>query len=159
VFVTVWTCPVEGPSGVTNQPSIETEITCHPRRRLDAMVRSSTADYDSSDAGGVQACFQVSSNKSTIHSLHDNRLFASLLGLILYAITCLIRRKGRTGTRAFMANVEDRRVFCPKGRQQVGNPGYSVRVVSPLASGLPLVKRALHVDNNKCNHGMLTIPQ
>jgi hypothetical protein len=39
VFVTVWTYPIEGPSGITNQPSIETEITCHPRCRLDAMVR------------------------------------------------------------------------------------------------------------------------
>lgn len=91
VFISIGTCPVEGPGRVTGQPSIETEIASHPRGCLNAMVRGSAADYDRSDAGGAKPRFQVSSNEGAVHSPHDDRFSRSLLGLVFNEITCPIR--------------------------------------------------------------------
>jgi len=91
VFVTIGTCPVEGPGRVTDQPGVETEIASHPRGCFNAMIRSSAADYCSSDAGGAKPCFQISSNEGAVHSLHDDRFAFSLPGLVPYEITCPIR--------------------------------------------------------------------
>src|ERR1700742_5371250 len=49
--------------------------------------------------------------------------------------------------------MEDRRALRAKRVEQIGDPRHRVRIVAPLAGGLPFVKGALHVDDDKGGGG------
>src|SRR5204862_7283179 len=55
--------------------------------------------------------------------------------------------------RSLMANMKDRRPAVSERLQQFGDPRNGFRIVSPLAGGLPFIKRTLHVDDNQGGPG------
>ena len=55
---------------------------------------------------------------------------------------------------AFVADVEDRRAARPERCEQVNNARHRIRIVAPLARGLPFVERALDVDDDEGGEGM-----
>ena len=47
-----------------------------------------------------------------------------------------------------MANVKNRRAARPECAQEIDDPGNCLRTVAPLARRLPLIERALDVDDD-----------
>jgi hypothetical protein len=48
-----------------------------------------------------------------------------------------------------MPDMENRRDEVPERLQEVGDPRHRLRIVAPLARGLPLIERLLDIDDNK----------
>lgn len=52
-----------------------------------------------------------------------------------------------------VTDVKDRRTFGSERRQQIRNSRYGMRIIAAPAGVLPLVKRSLHIYNDKRDHG------
>ncbi len=50
--------------------------------------------------------------------------------------------------------MEDRRAAVAERREQIGDAPYRLRIVAPLAGGLPLVEGTLHVDDDEGGGGL-----
>jgi hypothetical protein len=56
-----------------------------------------------------------------------------------------------------MTNVKNRRAMVSECVQQIDDSRNGLRIVSPLACGLPFIERTLHVDDNQGCAGGSTI--
>src|SRR5262249_3283214 len=120
-----------------------------PRRGLDAMIGGGAADDERGDAARPQARLEISADKGAVDALDDHGLAGTFARFVLDGIAGAVGPERRVRPRALVANVEDGYTAFAKSGEETDDPRHRLRIVAPLAGGLPFVEGALDIDDDE----------